>query len=85
MRYRALLSASLRRLAADPQGVLTKDRQEILAGVRSFHIRHARADSREPAVGNPVHIVFYREREPGLIDIIRVLHQSMEPERHIEE
>jgi toxin ParE1/3/4 len=35
IRYRALLTAALRRIAADPQGLLTVDRGELFEGVRS--------------------------------------------------
>jgi toxin ParE1/3/4 len=82
IRYRALLTAALRRIAADPQGRLTIDRGDLFEGVRSFHIRHSRHESREPPVGDPVHVIFYRARDPGLVEIVRVLHERMEPGRH---
>jgi len=34
-------------------------------------------------VGDPVHVIFYRALSPGLIEIVRVLHERMEPGRHI--
>ncbi len=83
IRYRALLAAALRRIAADPQGLSTVDRPELYAGVRSFHIRHSRNESREAPAGDPVHVIFYRTVEPGLVEIVRVLHERMEPSRHI--
>ena len=83
LRYRALLTAALKRIAADPQGISTSDRSELFDGVRSFHIRHARADSREAAVASPVHVIFYRASEPGVVEIIRVLHERMEPSRYV--
>ncbi len=85
IRYRALLTAALRRIAADPRGPSTVDRREIVDGVRSFHIRHSRSESSEAPVGDPVHVIFYRARAPGLIEIIRVLHDRMEPGRHVGE
>jgi toxin ParE1/3/4 len=54
-----------------------------LPGIRSFHIRHARGDDPEAKVGKPVHILYYRVIEPGLIEIVRVLHERMEPSRHV--
>jgi toxin ParE1/3/4 len=83
VRYRALLTAAMRRIAADPQGRSTVDDGELFEGVRSFHIRHSPSESREAAVGEPVHVIFYRAREPGLIEIVRVLHERMEPKRHV--
>ncbi len=34
-------------------------------------------------VANPVHVLFYRVIQPGLVEIVRVLHDHMEPSRHI--
>jgi toxin ParE1/3/4 len=77
-RYRALLTAALRRIAANPQGPSTADRRDLFPGVRSFHIRHCRDDSGEEPVGNPVHVIFYRGVRPSVVEIIRVLHERME-------
>ena len=85
IRYRALLTAALRRIAADPEGLSTVGRSELFDGIRSFHIRHSRNESREAPVGDPVHVIFYRALEPGLVEIIRVLHERMEPSRHVDE
>ena len=59
------------------------DRPEVAPGLRSFHIRHSREESREAPVAKPVHVIFYRVAEPGMVEIVRVLHERMEPERHI--
>jgi toxin ParE1/3/4 len=83
IRYRALLTAAMRRVAAAPLGLSTVDRSELSTGVRGFHIRHSRNESREAPVGDPVHVIFYRALGPGLIEIVRVLHERMEPSRHI--
>lgn len=83
IRYRALLTAAMRRIAAEPQGRSTVDRGALAAGLRSFHIRHSRHESREAAVGDPVHVIFYRALSPDLIEIARVLHERMEPGRHM--
>jgi toxin ParE1/3/4 len=73
----------MRRLAEQPEGRSTVDRGDLRPGIRSFHIRHSRDESRAAPVANPVHIIFYRITRPGLVEIVRVLHQRMEPERHI--
>jgi toxin ParE1/3/4 len=83
LRYRALLSAALRRVAADPDGLSSAARDELLAGLRSFHIRHCRDESVEPPVANAVHVIFYRAVQPGLVEVLRVLHERMEPSRHV--
>jgi toxin ParE1/3/4 len=83
IRYRACLTAAMRRIAADPNGRSTVDRSELRPGMRSFHIRHSRNESREAPVANPVHVIFYRVIEAGIVEIVRVLHERMEPERHV--
>jgi toxin ParE1/3/4 len=82
IRYRALLAAAMRRLAAAPMGHSTVDRSELFVGVRSYHIRHSRHESREAPVREPVHVIFYRTLNPALIEIVRVLHERMEPSLH---
>jgi toxin ParE1/3/4 len=82
-RYRACLTAAMRRVAADPEGRSTVDRGEFDPSIRSFHIRHSRDESREAPVANPVHVIFYRVISPGFVEIVRVLHDRMEPRRHM--
>ena len=83
MRYRGLLTAAMRRIADDPQGRSTVDRNKLFAGLRSLHIRHSRNQSREAPVAEPVHVIFYRAVEAGLVEIVRVLHERMETSRHM--
>jgi toxin ParE1/3/4 len=82
-RYAAILAAATRKVAVDPTGPATRDCAELLPGIRSFHVRHARSDKREAKVKRPVHILYYRAIEPGCIEIVRVLHERMEPSRHV--
>jgi toxin ParE1/3/4 len=83
LRYRACLAAALRRIAADPEGPPTADRSALVSGLRSFHIHHSRNESRTTPVANPTHVIFYRATEPAVIEIVRVLHERMEPRRHV--
>ena len=83
IRYRACIAAALRRVAADPSGRGSVDRTDVMAGTRSFHIRHSRDGSRETPVAAPVHVIFYRVARPGIVDIVRVLHERMEPQWHL--
>jgi toxin ParE1/3/4 len=83
LRHRGLLSAALRRIASDSQGRSTSDRGELLASLRSFHIRHSRNESLEAPVAAPVQLIFYRSVETGIIEIVRVLHERVEPSGRI--
>ncbi len=78
-RYAALLAAAIRALARAPEGPMTRDRAELAAGVRSFHVRYARGAR---SVREPVHVIYYRI-VASAIEIVRVLHERMEPTRHV--
>jgi toxin ParE1/3/4 len=80
-RYSALLLAAMLRVAEDLESRSTSDRGELRPGIRSFHIRHSRDESREAPVARPVHVIFYRVVQPGMVEVVRVLHDSMEPSR----
>lgn len=78
-RYAALLAAALRTIAGNPQPSATRERAEVLAGLRSLHIRHVRGAHR---VKDPVHVIFYR-LDADLVEVMRVLHERMEPTLHV--
>lgn len=82
-RYASLVTAAIRLVAADPEGPATRNRTDLLAGARSLHLRHARAAAPQPTTQQPVHVLYFRVSRPGLIEIVRVLHERMEPSRHI--
>jgi toxin ParE1/3/4 len=83
-RYASLLAAAMRQVAEDPEGPVTRNRKDLLPGVRSFHLRHTRRDRREESVRQPVHVVYYRAALPGVIEIVRVQHERMEPSRYLD-
>jgi toxin ParE1/3/4 len=84
-RYEALLVAALRDIAADPGRQGSVARPELGADVRSYHLRHSRKHARTPLglVRQPRHLLLYRLQRPNLIGIGRVLHDTMEIERHL--
>jgi toxin ParE1/3/4 len=84
-RYAALLAAAMRQVAAAPGGPLTRKRPELRSGgIRSFHVRYAHR-SESAQVRRPVHVLYYRVAQKGVIEIVRVLHERMEPSRHLDE
>jgi toxin ParE1/3/4 len=73
----------MRQIAAEPEGPVTRGRDELRPGIRSLHLRHARNADSEGKVKRPVHVLYYRVITPDLIEIVRVLHERMEPSRHL--
>ena len=84
-RYAAVLADAMRQVAAEPDGPLTKKRPDLRSGVRSFHIRYARRSREGARVRRPVHVLYYRVAEEGVIEVVRVLHEKMDPSRHLDE
>jgi len=82
-RYMAVLTAAMRKVAAEPGGAATRDHAELSRGVRSFHLRHAPVGHSEARARRPVHVLFFRVVRPGLVEIVRVLHERMEPSRYL--
>ena len=82
-RYAALLRVAMQRAADQPEGPLTRDRSVLLPGLRSFHLRHARHVQPVSDVKQPVHVLYYQVVQPGVVEITRVLHERMEPSRHL--
>ena len=84
-RYAAVLAAAMRQVADQPEGPLTKKRSELRSGIRSFHVRFTRRSAEDATVRRPVHVLYYRVAQAGVIEIVRVLHERMEPSRHLDE
>ena len=82
-RYAAILAAAMRKAAAEPRGQSTRERADLFPGIRSLHLRHARWNDPASKVRRPVHILYFRAAAPGLIEIVRVLHERMDPARHV--
>lgn len=81
-RYTTLLVEALREIMRAPTGPGTRDRANLVRGVRSLHLRDAREARAASRVNAPVHVIFYRV---GIdrIDVVRVLHERMEASRHL--
>lgn len=81
-RYAALITRTIELAADQPDRPGSRSREDLAAGLRSFHVEIA-ARRR----GAAVHVVYYlREQlEHGRdgIAVIRVLHERMEPLRHL--
>jgi toxin ParE1/3/4 len=87
LRYEALLIRAILDVAQSPDRVGSVARPEIAQNVRTYHLYHSR--NRVPAgvrrIGKPRHFLLYRVAQNACIEIVRVLHDSMELERHVPE
>lgn len=75
--YRDTLLQTIGELADGPDVVGSRTRDEILPGLRTLHVaRHGRRGS---------HFLMYRIARRGRIEIVRILHNRMDIQRHIPE
>lgn len=83
VRYRGLITVTLRRIAAAPDAAPTLDRGALAFGLRSLHTLYGRDRSREARVASPVHVVYFRPVDADTVATVRVLHERMDPSRHL--
>ncbi|MBE7373877.1 type II toxin-antitoxin system RelE/ParE family toxin [Pseudomonas lopnurensis] len=84
-RYEHLLATALRDISTSPERPGSKDRGELGAGARSWHLRLSgeRARTENGVVHRPHHFIIYRVEPADLVVVGRVLHDAMELERHM--
>jgi toxin ParE1/3/4 len=74
-------------VADDAERAGSQKREEIAADARTYHLWHSR-DRVATAAGrvrHPRHLLLYRTRDDGRIEIARVLHDSMDLAQHLPE
>jgi toxin ParE1/3/4 len=81
-RYAELIDRAVLLVAQDPKRLGSTPRDDVSAGLRSFPI--TRAVGRAGAAS---HVLYYEsgtmhDGSPGIV-VIRILHDRMDPERHI--
>jgi toxin ParE1/3/4 len=74
-RYRDVLVSALASLADGPTPLNWKARDEIVSGLRSLHVGQRGRRAR--------HVVFFRQGVDNVVEVLRILHDAMDPARHI--
>jgi plasmid stabilization system protein ParE len=84
LRYEALIEQSIADLADDPGRPAAKERADLLPGLWFYHLALSQAHVREErAVHSPRHFLMFRHLEAGVIEIVRILHDSRDFGRHL--
>jgi toxin ParE1/3/4 len=84
LRYETLIDQAISDLADDPERPAAKERPDLLPGVWLYHLAFSRAHvPRDQAVKSPRHFVMFRHVQPGVIEILRILHDSRDLARHL--
>jgi toxin ParE1/3/4 len=81
--YRDTLVQAIGELADGPDAAGSKARDDIMAGLRTLHIaRRSRRDiARRSRRGS--HFLMYRAAPNSTIEIVRILHDRMDLQRHV--
>ncbi len=85
LRYESLLVRAIQDLVENPRRAGSLARPEIMPAARTYHLCHSR-NRVKPAgdrVHRPRHLLLYRIREDGQVEIGRVLHDRMDLLRHL--
>jgi toxin ParE1/3/4 len=85
LRYEALIVQAILDIAEDPEVTGSASRAEIAESARTYHLYYSRNRVASPPGGvkRPRHVLLYRITVAGDVEIGRVLHDSMELERHL--
>ena len=84
-RYAALIVRAIMDLAEQPTRAGVHERPEISVRLCSYHLAHSRVRIRpvEERVASPRHFVMFRIRDDGGLEIVRILHDSMDLARYM--
>jgi len=86
LRYKALIRQALLDIEADPERPGSRERPDIMIeGARTYHISLSRARVTGVRVKKPRHFLLYRRRSDGLIEVARILHDTLDLTRHLPE
>ena len=85
IRYQALLIRAIADVADRPNRGGSRARAELAASARTYHLDHSKNHVTVAAgrVKRPRHFLLYRVRNDGIVEIGRVLHDSMDLRRHL--
>ncbi len=86
LRYDALIKQALKDIAADPERPGSIERPEIMIeGARTYHISFSRTRVTGTRVKRPRHVLLYRLRSEGVIEVFRIFHDSRDLALHLPE
>ena len=86
-RYGKLIATAIEQVAEDPELVGSSKRPEIAHRCRTYHLYFSRkaAGRAGNRIRHPRHFLLYRVTESNVVEIGRVLHDSMDLQAHLPE
>jgi len=86
-RYEKLIATAIEQVAANPELAGSSKRPEIADHCRTYHLFFSRKSTGRTGdrIRRPRHFLLYRVTESNVVQIGRVLHDSMELQAHLPE
>ena len=86
-RYGKLIATAIEQVAEDPELVCSSTRPEIANHCRTYHLNFSRkaAGRIGDRIRQPRHFLLYRVTKSNVVEIGRVLHDSMDLQLHLPE
>ncbi len=86
-RYGKLIATAIEQVAANPAIAGASQRSEIVDDYRTYHLFFSRkaAERAGDRIRHPRHFLLYRVTDANVVEIARVLHDSMELPAHLPE
>ncbi len=84
-RYAKLIATAIEAVAANPELPGSSERSEIAKQGRTYHLYFSRKSTGRAGdrIRQPRHLLLYRVTESGIVEIARVLHDSMDLQSHL--
>lgn len=85
-RYESLIKRAILDVVRSPNCRESVDRSEFLDGLRSYHIRYSRLriKPKKDIVQHPRHVLYYRVLTSGVVEILRIFHDAMDPATNLQ-
>ncbi len=86
-RYGRLIATAIEEVAESPELAGSIPRSEIAENCRTYHLYFSRKSARraKDRIRHPRHFLLYRVIESNIVEIGRVLHESMDLQAHLPE
>ena len=86
-RYAKLIATAIQQIAENPERAGSRQRPEIAANCRTYHLYFSRKSAGRAwdRIRQPRHFLLYRVSESNMVEIGRVLHDSMDLQANLPE
>lgn len=83
-KYRALIQQAFKDIQNNPTCLESRQRDELIKGVRTYHLEFSKLNVEPPFVKKPRHFIAYQIKEQK-IEVLAVMHDIMDLTRHLPE